>query len=90
MSLEVSGVNHQGTIKRCLVCQPTEKSEITPPDGPIVQCLARTLFFRGILPLKPVPDGVSDAADDAPVIDTGNTVRTGKKDLIRSSWLSER
>ena len=72
----MGGVNHQGTIKWCLVCQLSENSventKFAPSDEPIVQRLVGTVFFRRILPLKPVLDDVNDAADDAPVIDTGN------------------
>ena len=39
----------------------------------------RAVLIRCILPLKPVLDDVYDAADDASVIDTRSTVRTGKE-----------
>lgn len=48
---------------------------------PVVQRLVWTVFIRSILPLKSVLDDVNDTADDASVIDTGNTVRERKKRL---------
>lgn len=81
----MGGVNHQGAIKGRSICQLSENfvenPEFAPSDEPIIQRLVRTVFFRRILPLKPVLDDVNDAADDAPVIDTGNPVRTGKERL---------
>ena len=94
VGLEVSGVNHQRAIKGRLVCQlgeaPAENTEPAQPDEPIVQRLVRTIFRGSILPLKSMFDNVKNAADDVPVIGTGDTVRAGKEGLIRSIWLSER
>ena len=39
----------------------------------------RAVLIRNILPLKSVLDDVDDVADDAPVIHTESTVRTGKE-----------
>ena len=92
VSLEVGGVEHQGAIKRRLICQFienfVENSEFTPPNKMVVQGWA--VLIRSILPLKSVLDDVDNTADDASVIHTGSTVRTGKNGLIRSNWLSER
>ena len=83
MSLEVGGVEHQGAIKSRLICQfienIVEKSDFAPPDKTVVQGVVRAVLIRCILPLKPVLDDVYDAADDASVIDTRGTVRTGKE-----------
>lgn len=83
VGLEVSGVNHQRAIKGRLVCQlgeePAENTESAPSDEPIVQRLVRAIFRRSILPLKFMFDNVKNAADDAPVIDTGDTVRAGEE-----------
>ena len=46
---------------------------------PIVQRLVRTIFRGSILPLKSMFDNVKNAADDVPVIGTGDTVRAGKE-----------
>lgn len=79
----MSGVNHQRAIKGRLVCQlgedPAENTEPAPPDEPIVQRLVRTIFRGSILPLKSMFDKVKNAADDVPVIGTGDTVRAGKE-----------
>ena len=83
MGLEVSGVYHQRAIKGRLVCQlgedPAENTEPAPPDEPIVQRLVRTIFRGSILSLKSMFDNVKNAADDVPVIGTGDTVRAGKE-----------
>lgn len=74
----MSGVNHQRAIKGRLVCQlgedPAENTEPAQPDEPIVQRLVRTIFRGSILPLKSMFDNVKNAADDVPVIGTGDTV----------------
>ena len=79
----MSGVNHQRAIKGRLVCQlgedPAENTEPAQPDEPIVQRLLRTIFRGSILPLKSMFDNVKNAADDVPVIGTGDTVRAGKE-----------
>ena len=81
VSLEVGGVEHQGAIKRRLICQFienfVENSEFTPPKKMVVQGWA--VLIRSILPLKSVLDDVDNTADDASVIHTGSTVRTGKE-----------
>ena len=65
MSLEVGGVEHQGAIKRRLICQFienfVENSEFTPPKKMVVQGWA--VLIRSILPLKSVLDDVDDAAE---------------------------
>ena len=70
-------------IKRRLICQLSENivedTEVAPSNEPIVQHLVRSVFIRSILPLKSVLDDVNDTADDASVIHTGSTVRTGKE-----------
>ena len=83
VSLEMGGVDHQGAIKRCFICQLNENfiknTEPAPPDKAIVQRFVGAVLIRCIFPLKSVLDDVDDAADDTPVIHTGNTVRTGKE-----------
>jgi len=59
--------------------EPAENTEPAPPDEPIVQRLVRTIFRGSILPLKSMFDNVKNAADDVPVIGTGDTVRAGKE-----------
>ena len=83
VSLEMGGVDHQGAIKRCFVCQLSENfiedTEPAPPDKAIAQRFVRAVLIRCILSLKSVLDDVDDAADDTPVIYTGSTVGTGKE-----------
>ena len=83
VSLEMGGVDHQGAIKRCFICQLNENfienTEPAPLDKAIVQRFVGAVLIRCILPLKSVLDDVDNAADDTPVIHTGNTVRTGKE-----------
>ena len=83
MNLEVSRVNHQRAIKGRLVCQlgenSAENTEVAPSDKLIVQRLVPTIFRGSILPLKSMFDNVKNAADDVPVIGTGDTVRAGKE-----------
>ena len=90
MSLELDGVDHQGAIKRCFVCQlgeyVIENTDPAPPDEAIVQRFAGAVRIRCILPLKCVFDDVDDAADDTPVIHTGSTVRTGKERFETQSF----
>ena len=82
VSLEI-GVDHQGAIKKCFICQFNENfienTKPAPPDKAIVQGGVGTVLIRCIFPLKSVLDDVDDAADDTPVIHTGNSVRTGKE-----------
>ena len=79
VSLEVSGVEHQGSITRSLVCQLSENlfehTEFAPSEEAIVQRFVRTILFRGIPPPQAVFNDVDDTADDALVIDSGDTVR---------------
>lgn len=79
----MGGVDHQGAIKRCFICQLNENfienTEPAPPDKAIVQRFVGAVLIRCIFPLKSVLDDVDDAADDTPVIHTGSTVRTGKE-----------
>ena len=101
VSFEVGGVEHQGAIRRRLICQRienfVENSAFTPPNKTVVQGFVRAVLIRFILPLKSVLDEIDDIADDAPVIHTGSTVRTGKgrfdtlqlgfrKDKIGYAW----
>lgn len=83
VSLEMGGVDHQGAIKMCFVCQLSENfiknTEPAPPDKAVVQRFMGAVLIRCILPLKSVLDDVDDAADDTPVILAGSTVRTGKE-----------
>ena len=83
VSLEMDGVDHQGSIKRCFICQSNESlienTESAPPDKAIVQGFVGAVLVRSIFPLKSVPDDADNAADDTPVIHTGSTVRTGKE-----------
>lgn len=77
----MGGVEHLGAIKRYFICQLIENfiknTEPAPPDKAIVQRFVGAVLIRYILPLKSVLDDVDDAADDMPVIHTGNTVRAG-------------
>ena len=79
----MGGVEHQGAIRRRLICQHienfVENSAFTPPNKTVVQGFVRAVPIRFILPLKSVLDEIDDIADDAPVIHTGSTVRTGKE-----------
>ena len=72
-------MSHQKTFCWQLSENFIENTESAPPDESIVQRFVRAVLIRCILPLKPVLDDVYDAADDASVIDTRGTVRTGKE-----------
>ena len=72
-------MSHQKTFCWQLSENFIENTESAPPDESIVQRFVRAVLIRCILPLKPVLDDVYDAADDASVIDTRSTVRTGKE-----------
>ena len=79
----MSGVDHQGAIKKWFICQLNENfienTEPTPPDKANVQRFVGAVLTRCILPLKSVLDDIDNAADGTPVIHTGSTVRTGKE-----------
>ena len=85
----MGGVDHQGAIKRCFVCQLSENfiedTEPAPPDKAIAQRFVRAVLIRCILSLKSVLDDVDNAADDTPVIHTGAPWERGKNGLIRSN-----
>ena len=75
----MGGVEHQGAIERCFVTNSVKILLKILTDKAIIQRFVRSVLIRSILPLKSVLDDVDDAADETPVIHTGNTVRTGKE-----------
>ena len=79
---EVSGVNHQSGCGAILLNKLSEnfvkEPQPAPADKAVVKRLVWPILGRGVFPLQAVLDDINDPADDAPVINSRNTMRPGK------------
>ena len=82
VGLEVSGVNHSGPSKGVWFANSVKSLLKTQSLLHLTNRLysaVLAIFRRSILPLKSMFDNVKNAADDAPVIDTGGYRESGER-----------